>query len=62
MVSAFKEFFRGMMSVLTLAPPPLYRYPYRNSGEAFRGDWSRIGKDVSTFFDKQQSTVHGNDE
>jgi hypothetical protein len=36
----------GVISCLTLTSPPLYRYPFRNSLEAFRGDWKRIGKDI----------------
>lgn len=47
-----REFLKGIVSVLTIAPPPLYRYPYRNSAEAFRGDWSRIGKDVEYIFEQ----------
>lgn len=51
-MSAFREFLKGVVSVLTIMPSPLYRYPYRNSAEAFRGDWSRIGKDIDYVFDK----------
>lgn len=51
-MSAFREFLKGIVSVLTILPAPLYRYPYRNSAEAFRGDWSRIGKDIDYVFDK----------
>jgi hypothetical protein len=39
-------FFGGLISALTLSNTPLYRYPYRNSQEAFRSDWKRIGKDI----------------
>ena len=41
-------FFGGIISALTLSNTPLYRYPYRNSQEAFRSDWKRIGKDIET--------------
>lgn len=51
-MSAFREFLKGVVSVLTINPSPLYRYPYRNSAEAFRGDWSRIGKDIEYVFEK----------
>ena len=47
-----RAFLRGMVSVLTIMPAPLYRYPHRNSAESFRGDWSRIGKDISFIMDE----------
>lgn len=43
-------FMRGMVLSMTLTSPPLYRYPYRNSMEAFRSDWKRIGGDVEAAF------------
>lgn len=43
-------FVRGLVFSLTLTSPPLYRYPYRNSMEAFRSDWKRIGGDVEAAF------------
>ncbi len=36
----------GIVSALTVTSPPLYRYPYRNTLEAFRSDWKRIGGDI----------------
>ena len=36
----------GMTSAFSFPVAPLYRYPYYFPGEAFRGDWGRIGKDV----------------
>jgi len=36
----------GVISAITFSSPPLYRYPYRNSLEAFRSDWKHIGSDV----------------
>jgi len=39
--------FRGILSTLTVAESELYRYPYRRSDEAFRGDWKRIGGDIN---------------
>ncbi len=36
----------GVMSVLNITSSPLYRYPYRNTGEAMRGDWLKIGNDI----------------
>jgi hypothetical protein len=41
-----KGFLSSIASALTLTSPPLYRYPYRNTAEAFRGDWKNIGKDI----------------
>ena len=43
---------RGLVSVLTISSSPLYRYPYRNAAEAFRGDWQKIGQDLSMALDK----------
>jgi hypothetical protein len=37
---------RGMVSTLSVASSELYRYPYRNAAESFRGDWKRIGGDI----------------
>lgn len=51
------EFLKGIVSVLTITPPPLYRYPYRNSAEAFRGDWKRLGEDVYAVM--EQESQHG---
>jgi len=38
--------FRGIIAMLTVTNPPLYRYPYRNSQEAFRADWKKVGSDI----------------
>lgn len=53
-MSVIREFLKGIVSVLTVMPAPLYRYPYRNTAEAFRGDWGRIGKDIEFIFDKPE--------
>ena len=42
------ETVRGIMSILTISGSSLYRYPYRNSFEAFRGDFKRIGSDIES--------------
>lgn len=46
------EFLKGIVSVMTVSPAPLYKYPYRNSAEAFRGDWSHIAKDTAFVFEE----------
>lgn len=47
------DFVKGFMSVITVtASPQLYRYPYRTSAEALRGDMQRIGKDMQSTFEK----------
>lgn len=61
-MSALREFLKGIVSVLTIFPSPLYRYPYRNSAEAFRGDWSRIGKDMAYVFDESKRNESSDDE
>lgn len=50
----FREVVRGVMSVLTVTSSPLYRYPYRNSAEAFRGDFKRIGSDIESAMNQIQ--------
>lgn len=40
------SFLQGLSSGLRVHESPLYRYPYRNSEEAFRGDAKRIGSDI----------------
>lgn len=56
-----RDFMAGVISVLTVTPAPLYRYPYRNSAEAFRGDWGRIGKDIAFLFDQVKREERPND-
>ena len=49
----FGNFFSGALSVISVtATPQLYRYPYRTSAEALRGDMKRIGKDIDTCLDQ----------
>jgi hypothetical protein len=45
-MSVTTGFITSMISALTMTSPPLYRYPYRNTYEAFRSDWKRIGGDI----------------
>lgn len=42
---------QGMGSVLTVNSTALYRHPHRQSGEALRGDWLRIGQDIENAWD-----------
>lgn len=49
-MSFAENFLRGVVSAMTFTSPPLYRYPYRNSMEAFRSDWKRIGSDIDSAF------------
>lgn len=51
--SFFRHLCAGMGGVFAIAISPLYRYPYRNSGEALRGDWLRIGEDIGNLFEQQ---------
>ena len=44
--------FQGMGSVISINSTALYRYPYRQSAEALRGDWLRIGKDIENAWDE----------
>ncbi len=46
MIKFVSHLMLGMSSAFTVTVSPLYRYPYRNSAEALRGDWLKIGKDV----------------
>jgi len=54
MIGLLKNMLSGMGSVLRIPASPLYRYPYRQSGEGLRSDWLKIGKDV-------QSTLYEDD-
>ena len=45
-MSLIKGLVNGIVCSLTMSSPPLYRYPYRNTLEAFRSDWKRIGGDI----------------
>lgn len=61
-MGAVREFLKGIVSVLTVMPSPLYRYPYRNSAEAFRGDWGRIGKDIEFVFHQMKKDDASDDD
>jgi hypothetical protein len=58
------DFVKGFISVITVtAAPQLYRYPYRSSAEALRGDMQRVGRDMQSTFDKlAQETQDTDDE
>ena len=46
-MNIMRNFANGIFTVLRLTSAPLlYRYPYRNSAEALRGDWLKIGGDM----------------
>jgi hypothetical protein len=40
------QVIQGVISTLTVASSPLYRYPYRSAEEAFRGDAKKITGDI----------------
>lgn len=40
---------------------PLYRSPYRNSAEALRGDWLRMGKDIESTMQHEQDRKNTNE-
>lgn len=42
----FKSLLHGFALPVEVMMSPLYRYPYRQAGEALRGDWLRIGDDI----------------
>jgi hypothetical protein len=49
----FSHFCHGIMSVLKVTSAPLlYRYPYRNSAQGLRSDWSAIGQDIHSVVGK----------
>ncbi len=50
----WQSVIKGMMSTLTVSSSELYRYPYRNAAEAFRGDWKRIGGDIKQVLRQQE--------
>lgn len=53
MLYFFRGLLLGIISSFSFQVAPLYRYPYYQSGEALRGDWMKIGKDV------EASLTHG---
>jgi hypothetical protein len=55
-----KNFTHGIFTVLRLTGAPLlYRYPYRNSAEALRGDWLKIAGDMESVIGRMKETDHG---
>ena len=55
MLSFIRSLLEGMVGVLTYQVSALYRYPYRNSAEAFRGDWLKLGRDIENALDKEEA-------
>lgn len=54
------NFAHGIFTVLKLTGAPLlYRYPYRNSGQALRSDWLRIASDIESVMGKLKDEQHG---
>jgi len=41
----------GLSAGLRVQESPLYRYPYRNAAEAFRGDTKRIADDIDAIME-----------
>jgi hypothetical protein len=52
-------FLTGLGSAVHLTASPLYRSPHRNSAEALRGDWLRIGKDIRTAMNEEDEDEQG---
>lgn len=52
------QLVKGIMSVLSVGSSPLYRYPYRNAAEAFRGDMNRIARDVNNALERLEQDKH----
>jgi hypothetical protein len=50
----FLGILSGLGSAVHFSASPLYRSPHRNSAEALRGDWLRIGKDISSTMNKDE--------
>ncbi len=44
----FRALFASLGSPMEMTTSPLYRYPYRKTGEGLRGDWQKIGKDIES--------------
>lgn len=45
---------QGLSTGLRVHESPLYRYPYRNAAEAFRGDMKRIAEDIEVSLEYRQ--------
>jgi hypothetical protein len=62
-MSAIGDFIKGFLSVVTVtAAPQLYRYPYRTSAEALRGDMQKVGDDMASAFEQLPVTGKIRDE
>ncbi len=58
-MSFVRELLRGVVSSFKMTSPPLYRYPYRNTPEAFRSDWKHIGEDIEAAFENFEGAAKG---
>lgn len=55
-MNILKDFAHGIFMVLkTIGAPQLYRYPYRNSAEALRGDWLKVSGDIQLVMEQIKS-------
>jgi hypothetical protein len=58
-----QNFVSGLFSVLKITGAPLlYRYPYRNSAEGLRSDWSHIGQDIESVIGRLEEVHDGRTE
>lgn len=48
----FLNIFQGLSAGLRIQDSGLYRHPYRNGNEAFRGDAKRIAQDITISLEK----------
>lgn len=55
LITLLKHVLHGMALPVEVMNSPLYRYPYRQAGEALRGDWLKIGGDVEYVINRENS-------
>ncbi len=59
-MNIMRQFTSGVMSVLKVTGTPLlYRYPYRNSAEAFQSDWAKINHDIANIMGRMEEAGDG---
>jgi hypothetical protein len=44
--------FQGLSAGMRVHESPLYRYPYRDAAEAFRGDTKKIASDIEVSMER----------
>jgi hypothetical protein len=55
--SQWRTMLRGAASVLSLHPPKLPKYPFKNESEALARDWQKVMGDLNTVIERERKRL-----